>query len=503
MSDLLQMRGIVKEYPGVRALDSVDFDLRSGEVHCLVGENGAGKSTLIKILAGAVKRDAGTILLQQMPVEIQSPIDAQRLGIGIIYQDFKLVDELTVSENILLGQEPQYGRFIRLLNRKREKERAREVLAQLGENIDTDIRVGQLSTAKRQIIEIAKALSRSVRILVLDEPSAALTGHELQNLFAIIGRLRSEGVGIIYISHRLDEVFDIGDRVTVLRDGAHVHTASVREVDRKILIRHMVGRELEQEYPKVLTKRGSEILRLEGIASDFLGDISFSVFRGEVFGIAGLVGAGRSTLAHTLFGAGQDHRGRMFLDGMEFNPKSPQDAINAGVGLLTEDRNRYGLILPMNVRENISLSNLSQVARGIMIDRKKEREVAESYSGQLRVKAPSVESAVETLSGGNRQKVILARWLFTQSRLLIFDEPTAGIDVGAKREIYLLMNDLVERGVGVIILSSELPELLGMCDRIAVMCEGRVTGIVGRAEATQEAILALATQFSGENAHAR
>ncbi|MEX1138356.1 MAG: sugar ABC transporter ATP-binding protein [Bacteroidota bacterium] len=501
MSDLLHMRGIVKEYPGVRALDSVDFDLHAGEVHCLVGENGAGKSTLMKILAGAVKKDAGSILLEQKPAEIQSPIDAQRLGIGIIYQDFKLVDELTVSENVLLGQEPQRGRFLRLLDKKRERERVREVLKQLGEDVDTDIRVGQLSAAKRQIVEIAKALSRSVRILVLDEPSAALTDHELRNLFSIIRLLRSESVGIIYISHRLDEVFDIGDRVTVLRDGAHVYTAPVRDVDRKSLIRHMVGRELDQEYPKAVMERGSEILRLEGISTDFLEEISFSVFRGELFGIAGLVGAGRSTLAHTLFGAGSHHRGRMLLDGAEFSPKSPQEAIQAGVGLLTEDRNRYGLILPMNVRENISLSNLREVVRGLVIDRAKERSVAESYSNQLRVKAPSVESAVETLSGGNRQKVILARWLFTQSRLLIFDEPTAGIDVGAKREIYLLINELVQKGVGVIILSSELPELLGMCDRIAVLCEGRLTGILTRTEATQEAILALATQFPVE-AHA-
>lgn len=495
------MRGIVKEYPGVRALDCVDFDLRAGEVHCLVGENGAGKSTLIKILAGAVKKDEGSILLEQKPTEIQSPIDAQRFGIGIIYQDFKLVDELTVSENILLGQEPLRGWFFHLLNKRRERERAKEVLKQLGEDIDTDIRVGELSAAKRQIIEIAKALSRSVRILVLDEPSAALTDHELRNLFSIIRLLRSEGVGIIYISHRLDEVFDIGDRVTVLRDGAHVHTAPVRDVDRKTLIRHMVGRELEQEYPKVVTERGNEILRLVGISSDFLDDVSFSVYRGEVFGIAGLVGAGRSTLAHTLFGAGSSYQGKLFLEGVEFSPKSPQEAIRAGVGLLTEDRNRYGLIMQMNVRENISLSNLREVVRGLVIDRAKERNIAESYSNQLRVKSPSVESVVETLSGGNRQKVILARWLFTQSRLLIFDEPTAGIDVGAKREIYLLINELVQKGVGVIILSSELPELLGMCDRIAVMCEGRVTGILNRTEATQESILALATQFSSE-AHA-
>lgn len=495
------MRGIVKEYPGVRALDGVNFDLHAGEVHCLVGENGAGKSTLIKILAGAVTRDAGDILLEQKPAEILSPIDAQRLGIGIIYQDFKLVDELTVSENILLGQEPLRGGLFHLLNKKRGKDRAREVLKQLGEDIGTDIRVKDLSAAKRQIIEIAKALSRSVRILVLDEPSAALTDHELRNLFSIIRLLRSEGVGIIYISHRLDEVFDIGDRVTVLRDGAHVHTGPVRAVDRKTLIRHMVGRELEQEYPKVVSERGSEILRLDGLSTDFLDDVSFSVFRGEVFGIAGLVGAGRSTLAHTLFGAGSPHRGTMYLEGSEFNPTSPQEAIRAGVGLLTEDRNRYGLIMQMNVRENISLSSLREVVRGMVIDRGKERNVAESYTNQLHVKAPSVESIVETLSGGNRQKVILARWLFTQSRLLIFDEPTAGIDVGAKREIYLLINELVQKGVGIIILSSELPELLGMCDRIAVMCEGRVTGILNRAEATQEAILALATQFSTE-AHA-
>jgi ribose transport system ATP-binding protein len=263
----------------------------------------------------------------------------------------------------------------------------------------------------------------------------------------------------------------------------------------------MVGRELEQEYPKVVSERSNEILRLDGLSTDFLSDVNLSVFRGEVFGIAGLVGAGRSTLAHTLFGAGSPYQGKMFLDGVEFSPKSPQEAIRAGVGLLTEDRNRYGLIMQMNVRENISLSNLREVVRGLVIDRSKERNVAESYANQLRVKAPSVESVVETLSGGNRQKVILARWLFTQSRLLIFDEPTAGIDVGAKREIYLLINELVQKGVGIIILSSELPELLGMCDRIAVMCEGRVTGILNRAEATQESILSLATQFSSE-AHA-
>ena len=496
METFLSMESITKTYPGVTALDGVSFMLKPGEVHCLVGENGAGKSTLMKILGGAVTMDAGTIKIAGSAVTIVSPAKAQHLGIGIIYQDFKLVNDLSVAENVLLGQEPLRG--WRMIDTNLMHLRVRQVLEQLGEELDTRARVGELSVAKRQIVEIAKTLVREVRILVMDEPSASLTGQEIQNLFQVIRRLKAEGVGVIYISHRLDEIFEIGDRVTVLRDGKHVTTAPIGEVDRRTLIRWMVGRELEQEYPKVPLKRGTEILRVEHLGTGRLRDISFTVVRGEIFGIAGLVGAGRSELAHVIFGADRRGQGAVYLDNNEFNPSSPREAIEAGVGLLTEDRNRYGLLMQMNVRENISLSRIRDLLSGFRIDKTKEQDAAQGFVDQLKIKTPSTEIGVETLSGGNRQKVVLARWLFTRSKLLMFDEPTSGIDVGAKFEIYNLMNDLAERGIGIIIISSELQELLGMCDRIAVMCEGRITGILTREESTQEKILALATQFNEE-----
>jgi len=494
MNNLLSMNSITKKYPGVTALDAVSFELKPGEVHCLVGENGAGKSTLMKILGGAVAMDAGIIEVSGSAVTVSSPAAAQQLGIGVIYQDFKLVNDLSVAENVLLGQEPL--RRWKMIDKNLMHEKVRQVLGQLGEELDTHVRVGTLGMAKRQIVEIAKTLVRNMRILVMDEPSASLTEQEIRNLFQVIRRLKKEGVGIIYISHRLDEIFEIGERVTVLRDGKNVKTAAVSEVDRRTLIRWMVGRELEQEYPKVPLKRGSEILRTEQLGAGRLRDISLGVMRGEIFGIAGLVGAGRSELAHIIFGASKREKGKVYLDGKEFNPASPSEAIDAGVGLLTEDRNRYGLLMQMNVRENVSLSKIRDVLKGFRIDKTKERIAAQGFVDQLRIKTPSLETGVETLSGGNRQKVVLARWLFTRSKLLIFDEPTAGIDVGAKFEIYNLMNDLAERGIGVIIISSELPELLGMCDRIAVMCEGRITGVLNREEAPQEKILALATQFN-------
>lgn len=491
--DLLLMKGMSKHYPGVKALESVDFSLKAGEVHCLVGENGAGKSTLMKILAGAVRKDAGEILIDGTAVSVGSPVEAQQLGIGIIYQDFRLVDALTVAENIFLGHEPVRG-VLRLIDRGTMHAEARKILNQLGEEIDTKEIVGALSAAQRQIVEIAKALSRKVRILVMDEPSAALTDREIQNLFKIILRLKQEGVGIVYISHRLEEIFEVGDRVTVLRDGSVVQTTDVGKVDRRELIQWMVGRTLEQEFPFFEMKRGEEILNIENLSVGRLKNISLTVHRGEILGLAGLVGAGRTELAYAVFGAAQVSEGKMRLEGRPYSPRSPRDAINAGVGLLTEDRNRYGLIMEMNVRENITLANLTAVVRGLRIDRREETEAAEGYARRLQLKAPSTETRAEALSGGNRQKVVLARWLFSESRLLIFDEPTAGIDVGAKYEIYLLMQELVRRGVGVVMISSELPELLGMCGRIAVMCEGRITGILSREEATQEKILTLATQ---------
>jgi ribose transport system ATP-binding protein len=486
------MQGIVKQYPGVLALDQVGFTLNAGEVHCLVGENGAGKSTLMKILAGAITRDAGTIRVNGAAVEIDSPAAAQRLGIGIIYQDFKLVPAMSVAENILLGNEPTAG-VLPFIDRRTMHRTSRDLLQQLGEELNTEALISDLSVAQRQIVEIAKALSRRVRILAMDEPTAPLTEHEITILFNVIKRLKADGVGIIYISHRLEEIFDIGDRVTVLRDGKTINACSVGELDRRSLIRWMVGRDLENEYPPTRATPGEEILRLENLEGTRLKKISLSLRRGEILGLAGLVGAGRSELARMIFGADPRLGGKIFLDGKDIEIGSPHEAINAGIALLTEDRNRYGLIMQMSVRENISLASLRLMLKGPFIDRQREESTARRFADDLRIRPPDINVAVETLSGGNRQKVVLARWLNTQARVLIFDEPTAGIDVGVKYEIYTLINRLAESGIGVLVISSDLPELLGICHRIAVMCEGSLTGIVDRHEATQEHIMTLAT----------
>ncbi len=492
METLLHMRAIRKQYPGVLALDDVSFELNAGEVHCLLGENGAGKSTLMKILSGAISMDSGEVVVEGETVLLHSAADAQRLGIGIIHQEFKLVPELTVAENILLGNEPVRKR-LPFIDFEKMHARARAALAQLGEEIDTRAPVSALPIAQRQLVEIAKALSRKVRILAMDEPSAALTEKELQNLFVVIRRLKSEGVGIIYISHRLEEIFEIGDRVTILRDGRWIHTCPINEIDRAGLIRYMVGRELENEFPRVELQQEREILRIENLDAGMLHGVNLSLYRGEILGLAGLVGAGRTELARVIFGADPKERGEILLEGTSIHPHSPREAIDLGIGLLTEDRNKYGLIMQMNVRENVTLSNLQQVLSGFFVNRSKENAAVQQFSTDLRIKTPSIEQEVEALSGGNRQKVVLARWLFTRSKVLIFDEPTAGIDVGVKFEIYNLINNLAKKGIGVMVISSDLPELLGICTRIAVMHEGRLMGVLARKEASQEKIMTLAT----------
>jgi ribose transport system ATP-binding protein len=492
---VLCMKSVRKQYPGVLALDDVNFELRAGEVHCLLGENGAGKSTLMKVLSGALARDSGEILIEGQPVELNSPADAQELGIGIIHQDFKLVPELSVAENILLGNEPM-KKGLPFIDYEKMHVAAQSAIAQLGEEIDTHSPIRSLSIAQRQLVEIAKAISRNIRILAMDEPSAPLTEKELKNLFAVIRRLKGEGVGIIYISHRLEEIFEVGDRVTILRDGKWVHTCAIKEIDKDGLIRHMVGRDLANEFPRVSLERGREILRLNKVNAGMLKDVSLTLHRGEILGLAGLVGAGRTELARAIFGADPLERGEIFLDGVHVRPRSPREAIDLGIGLLTEDRNRFGLIMQMNIRENISLSNLRQVLRWPFIDRAGEITAARRFSDELHIKAPTSEQQVEALSGGNRQKVVLARWLFTRSKVLIFDEPTSGIDVGVKYEIYTLINKLAQSGIGVIMISSELPELLGICTRIAVMHEGRLMGVLGRHEASQESIMTMAVGTS-------
>ncbi|TAK58544.1 MAG: sugar ABC transporter ATP-binding protein [Bacteroidetes bacterium] len=492
MSSLLSMQNIRKQYPGVLALDNVSFELQAGEVHCLLGENGAGKSTLMKVLSGAIQKDGGEILIEEKPVDIHSPVQSQRLGIGMIYQDFKLVPELSVAENILLGHEPTKGKSS-FIDFPALHKKAETILFQLGETFDTHAPVFTLSVAQRQVVEIAKALSKNVRILAMDEPSASLTQRELKTLFAIIKRLKSEGVGIIYISHRLEEIFEIGDRLTVLRDGKHIKTCALGEANRRSLINWMVGREIEQEYPKIELERGEEILRVEHVSGGVVNDASFTLYKGEIFGFGGLVGAGRSDLAKIIFGADKKEKGKIFLNGKEIAPRSPREAIDLGIGLLTEDRNHFGLFMQLDIKENISISNLAELLKGPFVDREKEASVANEYSSSLRIKTPSIEQLVENLSGGNRQKVVLARWLFTKSKVLIFDEPTVGIDVGVKYEIYNLLNRLAQDGFGVIVISSDLPELLGVCDRIAVMWQGSMTGILERSQFSQERVMMLAT----------
>lgn len=494
MADLLlEMRGITKQFPGVLALDDVSLDLREGEVHCLLGENGAGKSTLMKILAGAQPADRGDILIGGRPAAVTSPARARELGVSMIYQEFNLSPFLSVAENIFLGREPRVGKTP-FIDGARLRRDAEEVLRHMGVTLDVRLPVNRLSVAQMQMVEIAKAVSVNARILVMDEPSATLTDHELASLFTLIGELRGRGMGILYISHRLEEVFQIGDRATVMRDGRHVATRDVAGLTREDIIRMMVGRELTEEFPKVSLPRGAERLRVEGLTREGLfSDVGFSLHAGEIVGLTGLVGSRRTEVVRAIFGADRPSAGRVFVDGKEVAVSSPRDAIAHGVGLLTEDRKNQGLVLGMSVRENITLANLGALVRGIFVKGGAERRVAEDFVRELQIKTPSVEQAVQLLSGGTQQKVVLARWLFTNAGILMFDEPTRGVDVGAKTEIFRLMNALLERGAAVLMVSSELPEVLGMCDRILVMHEGRLAGELSRAEATQERIMQLGT----------
>jgi len=493
---VLEMRGITKRFPGVTALDEVDFTLRPGEVHGLVGENGAGKSTLMKILAGAQPMDAGEILVAGAPARITSPHDARDLGISMIYQEFNLVPRLSVAENIFLGRPPRMGRRI---SWRRLHGDAREVLDRIGVDLDTHLPVGELSVAQQQMVEIAKALSINARIIVMDEPSATLTGHELETLFELILRLRRSGIGVVYISHRLEELFSIAQRVTVMRDGRHIATNDMCDVTRDALIRMMVGREVSEARPENDRGTGDERLRVEGLGRrGAFHNVSFALKAGEIVGLTGLVGSGRTEVARTVFGADRPDTGEIRVDGEPVRIRSPREAIAHGIGLLTEDRKNQGLVLMMSVRENITASNLAALGPGPFLLPRRERPIAARFVEELHVKTPSIEQLVRNLSGGNQQKVVLAKWLFTQSRVLIFDEPTRGIDVGAKAEIYRIIRDLAAAGTAVLVISSELPEILHLCDRILVMHEGRVTGEISGAGATQEEIMRLAT--GGETA---
>ncbi len=489
----LEMRHITKTYPGVRALEDVSFDLRPGEVHAMVGENGAGKSTLMKILAGAQPMDSGEILINGSPVHIDSPQKAMDLGVSIIYQEFNLVPYLNAAENIFLGREPRafLPGFVDFGTMYRE---AQKIIDRLGVHVNVRTPVNRLSIAQQQMVEIGKATSRESKIIVMDEPSATLTDHELRSLFTLILQLRAEGHSIVYISHRMEEIFEICDRVTILRDGHWVATDDIKNLKREDIIKLMVGRELKQMIPKEPAEIGEPALRVINLnRKGLLKNINITVHKGEVLGIAGLVGAGRTELARCIFGADPFDSGQIELFGKPVKVRSPQDAIKMGIGLVTEDRKAQGLVLGMVVRENITLANLPEISTFNFIQGGREREVSRKYVSDLQVKTPSIEQTVQNLSGGNQQKVVLAKWLFTDSKVLIFDEPTRGIDVGAKTEIYMLMNKLAKQGVAIIMISSELPEIMGMSDRIAVMHEGEIAGELNREEATQEKIMHLAT----------
>ena len=494
---LLEMEGIDKSFPGVRALRQVCLDLRAGEVHALMGENGAGKSTLIKVLSGAHAPDAGTIRLGGRPVVIRTPRDAQRLSIAVIYQEFNLVPTLSARENLFLGREQRVGPFV---SAARERQTARELFERLKVEIDPEALCAQLTVAQQQVVEIAKAIALEARIVVMDEPTAALTGQEAEKLFEIIAVLKARGVGILYISHRMDEVLRLADRVTVMRDGQCIGTKSVSELSRRVLIEMMVGRSIEQEFPKEKAAIGEERLVVRHLTrGKAVRDVSFSVRRGEVVGLAGLVGAGRTETARLIFGADRRDSGGIFLDGRELRIGNPHDAIGSGICLLTEDRKNQGLVLGATVRENFGLPNLLRFSRFGFVQESEERVRLGHYVDGLRIKIPHQEEVTSNLSGGNQQKVVLAKWLEANAEVVIFDEPTRGIDVGAKYEIHLLINRLAAQGKAIIMISSELPEVLGMSDRILVMSEGRISGqITDVAGATQEQLLALAMPHGGQ-----
>jgi len=492
LSTLVRLTDISKAYRGIQALRGVSFALVRGEVHALVGENGAGKSTLIKTITGAVTPDRGTIEVDGRLVEANSPSISRGLGIRAIYQQPALFPDLTVTENIGLGVEPE-GAW-RRIRWSRRRAQARALLERIGAEIDPETEVRRLSMPEQQLVEIARAIGADARILIMDEPTASLSEKEVENLFRVIRDLRADGVGIIYISHRLEELPTVADRVTALRDGSIVGTRPMSQVDRAELIRMMVGREISAVFPKQAVELGAVRLEVRGLRSRAEGirDVTFDVRAGEILGVAGLIGAGRTEAARLLFGLSLKEAGEIRVDGRPVAIRCPSDAVAHGIAYVPEDRRRHGVILEMSVADNTTLAVLRSISSWGWLDFGAEARLAAEYVDRLGVKTPSVTVPTGSLSGGNQQKVALARWLATAPRVLVLDEPTQGIDVGAKAEIHRLMGDLASRGMAIVLISSELPEILGMSDRIAVMHAGQVVGVVDRAGATQESLLALA-----------
>lgn len=495
---IVELKHITKSFSGVKALDDVSFNLKSGEVMALLGENGAGKSTLMKILSGVYIRDYGEMKILGETIGNLTPKKAQELGVAIIHQEISMCPHLSVTENIFLGREKAHSDI--LSNKEMDRE-AKKILDKMNIDISPDTIVGELSVSKQQMIEIAKAVSTNAKILIMDEPTSALTSREINELFDIIKKLRNEGCGIVYISHRLEELQHIVDRVTIMRDGKYITSMDFKDTTMTEIISNMVGREIKEKFPRVTCKKGKKILEVKNLSSGRLvKNVSFDIYEGEIIGIAGLVGAGRTETTRAIFGVDSKETGEIILDGKNIRINKPLDAIKAGIVLAPEDRKKDGLCTKLSIRENVSLPNLDLICSKFgIVNKKKEKDMTNKAVEDFKVKLASIELNAGSLSGGNQQKIVVGKWLARNSRVVIFDEPTRGIDVAVKVEIYNLMNKLKQDGIGVLFISSELPEIMGISDRILVMCDGRITGELDIAEATQDLILEYATKFESKD----
>ncbi len=488
----IEMRGIDKAFGSNQVLKDAGFELRDGEIHALMGENGAGKSTLMKILTGVYTRDAGTVTVDGQEVVYRNPQEAEKAGIVFIYQELNVLFDLTVEENLFMGKEITKG--FGVCDKKAMRAKAQEVMDKMGVHIPVNAVMSDLSVGQQQMVEICKALMVDAKVLIMDEPTAALTESETKVLFEVIESLKVKGVSIVYISHRMEEIFQLCDRITILRDGQYVGTRNICDITMDDVVQMMIGREIGERYPQRNAKIGGEVLRVEGLTHEkMFRDVSFSVRAGEVLGVSGLMGAGRTEIMQAIFGNLPTVAGKVFIEGKEVHIHNPRQAIAAGIGFITEDRKTEGLLLEKSIAENIEICNLNKVSEKSVLSRKKGAELVKKGIDEFRIKCFAPDHECNNLSGGNQQKVVLAKWIYTDPKILILDEPTRGVDIGAKKEIYNVINDMAARGVAVIMVSSELPEVLGMSDRIMVVHEGRVTGIIDGKDANQAKVMTLAT----------
>ena len=488
----IEMKGIDKSFGTNQVLKNAGFYLKDGEVHALMGENGAGKSTLMKILTGVYTRDAGTVYVDGKEVLYKNPQEAEKAGIVFIYQELNVLFDLTVEENLFMGKEitKRFG----ICDKKAMREKAQEVMERMGVNIPVTALMSDLSVGQQQMVEICKALMVDAKVLIMDEPTAALTQSETKVLFEVIKSLREKGVSIVYISHRMEEIFELCDRITVLRDGTYVDTRYIKDINMDDIVQMMIGRTIGERFPKRDVKIGDEVLRVEGLTHEKLfRDINFSVRAGEVLGFSGLMGAGRTEIMQAIFGNIPVKEGKIFIEGNEVVIKNPRQAIKAGIGFITEDRKTEGLLLEKSIAENIEIANLNKISKNSVLQKNKQKEIVKKGIEEFRIRCFGPDHECHNLSGGNQQKVVLAKWIYTDPKILILDEPTRGVDIGAKKEIYSVINDLAAKGVAVILVSSELPEVLGMSDRIAVVHEGRITGTLSAEEVDQAKVMTLAT----------